>query len=253
MPSPTRRFTRGRPHPIGPDRTDRWAVRSRERHAAVHALLADDVTIREIGRRLDLARGTVRRFAHADTVEELLTRNGTGRRPSILEPFKPYLNQRWNEGCTNATALHAEITAHGYRGGHNVVRQYLRQFRGTVTIPAPPRRPPSVRRVVSWIMTDPPNLDAIDQRGLDAILAASPQLTELVGHVRSFATILCERRGQQLQAWMTEVDTSDQPALRSFVGSANVSCSPADRTDPITETVPEPVFTRRRQRPSANW
>jgi transposase len=206
------------PAPIAPaERTDRWAVRARERYAAVHALLAEGVTIRDIGRRLGLARGTVRRFARADTVGELLTRNGTGRRPSILEPFKPYLHDRWNAGCTNATALFTEITARGYRGGQNVVRQYLRQFRTAVTIPAPPPRPPSVRRVVSWIMTDPPNMDATDQRKLDAILAASPQLTRLVGHVRAFATILCARRGRELQAWMAAVDADDQPALRSFV------------------------------------
>jgi hypothetical protein len=50
--------------PGGPDeRTDRWAVRARERHAAVHALLTDGVGITEICRRLGLARGTVRRFA----------------------------------------------------------------------------------------------------------------------------------------------------------------------------------------------
>jgi hypothetical protein len=65
----------------------------------------------------------------------LLTRNGTGRRPSILEPFKPYLHQRWNEGCTNATALFTEITARGYRGGQNVVRHYLHQFRAVASIP----------------------------------------------------------------------------------------------------------------------
>jgi hypothetical protein len=34
--------------PDGPsDRTDRWAMRARERHAAVHALLAEGVAIRE--------------------------------------------------------------------------------------------------------------------------------------------------------------------------------------------------------------
>jgi transposase len=200
-----------------PDRTDRWAVRARERHASVHALLAEGVGIKEICRRLGLARGTVRRFARATAVEELLARNGTGYRISILEPFKPYLHERWNEGCTNASALFAEITERGYRGGQNIVRQYLHQFRAAIHIPRPPRKPPSVRRVVSWIMTDPEHMTTADQRKLDAILAASPHLDALAGHVRAFATMMCSRRGQELEAWMAAVDADDQPALRSFV------------------------------------
>ena len=150
-------------------------------------------------------------------MQELLTRNGTGRRPSILEPFKPYLHERWNEGFTNATALFAEITDRGYRGGQNVVRTYLRQFRATVSIPQPPRKPPSVRRVARWIMTDPPNMDEPDQRRLDAILAASSDLAALAGHVRTFATMMCSRTGHELQTWMAAVDADDLPTLRSFV------------------------------------
>jgi transposase len=192
-------------------------MRARERHTAVHALLVEGVAIREVCRQLGLARGTVRRFARANTVEELLTRNGTGHRASILEPFKPYLHQRWNEGCTNATTLFAEITTRGYRGGQNIVRQYLHQFRTAVHISRPPRKPPSVRRVVSWIMTDPEHMTTDDQRKLDAILAASPHLDALAGHVRAFATMMCSRRGQELEAWMAAVDADEQPALRSFV------------------------------------
>ncbi|RSM77815.1 ISL3 family transposase [Kibdelosporangium aridum] len=199
------------------DRTDRWAVRARERHAAVHTLLAEGVGINAICRRLDLARGTVRRFARAETVEELLTRNGTGRRPSLLDEFKPYLHERWNAGCTNASALLAEITARGYRGGSTLIRQYLHQFRTTARVPQPPRTPPSVRRVVGWIMTDPKTMDSTDQQRMDAILAASPHLNALTSHVRAFATMMCSLRGQNLEAWMTAIDADDQPALRSFV------------------------------------
>jgi hypothetical protein len=34
---------------------------------------------------------------------------------------------------------------------------------------------------------------------LDAILAASAPLNALAGHVRSFATMMCTRRGQDLE------------------------------------------------------
>jgi hypothetical protein len=45
--------------------------------------------------------------------EELLARDGTGRRPSVLEEFNPYLRQRFNDGCTNASHLFAEISTRG--------------------------------------------------------------------------------------------------------------------------------------------
>lgn len=97
------------------------------------------------------------------------------------------------------------------------MRQYLRQFRTAVDVVQAPRKPPSVRRVVRWIMTDPAHMDEADQRRLDAILAVSPQLAALAGHVRAFATMMCSRLGHELEAWMTAVDADDQPALRSFV------------------------------------
>lgn len=198
-------------------RTDKWAVRTRERYAAVHALLGDGVSIRAVGTQLGLARGTVRRFARAVSVEELLVNHGTGRRPSLLEEFKPYLHQRWNEGCTNATQLFREIQELGYRGGSKILLNYLHPFRAIGDIPRAVRKPPLVRRVVSWIMSEPARLDPDDQQRLDAILTMSAELTALVGHVRAFATMMVELRGRELERWMAAVDAEDLPALHSFV------------------------------------
>lgn len=70
------------PHgPVEPHlRADRTAVRTRERYAQVHTLMAQGHSLRSIGRELGLARGTIR------------------------DEFKPYLHQRWNQGTTNATS-----------------------------------------------------------------------------------------------------------------------------------------------------
>ncbi|MFF4259687.1 hypothetical protein ACFY1L_51875 [Streptomyces sp. NPDC001663] len=73
-----------------PGRTGRLSDRVREQHAAVHALIRDGVSLRAIGRRLGLARGTIRRLAHASGPDELLVGRWTGR-TSILDPYKPYL------------------------------------------------------------------------------------------------------------------------------------------------------------------
>src|SRR5215831_16691561 len=81
-------------HPVPPPavaRTGRIAGRTRTRHAAVHQLLADGRSIGEVAAELDLSRNTIRRFARAASPGELLTRDGTGRRASILDEHAPYL------------------------------------------------------------------------------------------------------------------------------------------------------------------
>ena len=201
------------------DRTDRWAMRARERHAAVHALVAEGAAIRDICRRLGLARGTVRRFARATTVEELLARNGTGQRPSILEPFKPYLHQRWNEGFTNAAALFTEITMRGYRGGQNIVRQYLHQFRTAVRISRPPRKP-----LEAWMAAvdadDQPALRSFvlglrrDQDAVTAGLTLPWSSGAVEGHVNRIKMLKRQMFGRAgpLQSDDHEIDRVDQAA-----------------------------------------
>jgi hypothetical protein len=124
----------------------------------VHALLDQGTTIRAISRELGLARGTARRFARAESVDELLVNNRTGYRVSVLEVYKPDLHRRWNEGCTNATQLFEEIKALGYTGGEKMVRTYLQPFRALAHIPVSPPKPPTVRKVVGWILTNPETL-----------------------------------------------------------------------------------------------
>ncbi|MCT9084822.1 ISL3 family transposase, partial [Streptomyces fulvoviolaceus] len=96
----------------------------------MHDLLGQGLTIRAVARRLELARNTVRRYARAVTWEEL----ATGRRqnlPSTLDPYKPYLHQRWHEGHTSGTRLHTELHERDFTGSYSVVRDYLRRFRRT--------------------------------------------------------------------------------------------------------------------------
>jgi transposase len=204
----------------------RLVARHRERYAAVQALRAQGCTIRQIARRLGLARNTVLKFARAASIDELLVKSTS--RPSVLDPFKPYLNQRWNDGCTSAAALHEEIRARGWEGSILTVERYLRQFRTAdgrdrqaraqpqLTAPSAPPLP-KPRQVTRWIMTHPDHLASHDAADLARLLDASPGLAAAAGHVRSFAAMMTRRQGLlALEDWLTAVEASDQPALRSF-------------------------------------
>ena len=93
----------------GPAGEGRLTARTRERYAAIHELLQAGESLHAISRVLSLSRPAVRRFARAASVDELLA-EATGREPK-LDPFRPYICQRWNEGLTDAAALHAASPA----------------------------------------------------------------------------------------------------------------------------------------------
>jgi len=69
----------------------------------------------------------------------LLVHDGTGHRPSMLEEHIPYLHQRWNAGCTDATRLWRELRSRGYQGG------YSRVPGGVWKHGSPPPRPAACR------------------------------------------------------------------------------------------------------------
>ena len=152
-------------------------VRTRERYAEVHALLAAGASRNQVARTLGLDIQTVRRFADGATVEEVLT--ASLDRESKIDAFKEHLHRRWNEGITSATTLTDEICAQGYTGSVQTVRRYLRRFRGGQPAPAPGTTPPTVRQTSRWLMTRPDRLDPDDRTSLQAILDRCPDLARL--------------------------------------------------------------------------
>ena len=190
-------------------------ARTRDRHAAVHGLLAAGHSQREAARVLGLSRNTVNRFAAAATADELLVKATT--RPSKLDRYKPYLRQRWNQGITSPAALHAELQAKGWRGSIQAVQRYVRPFRAMTAAPPPGPVIPATRQITRWLLSRPDTLDQDEHAQLAAIKDRCPHLDALAGHVRRFAEMMTRRRGQQeLEAWLAAVEADDQPELHSF-------------------------------------
>ena len=218
--------------PPGPDglrdvcgRERALVSRTLERHAAVQELLQAGRSQREAAEILGLSRNTVNRFAREPDASLLLVKATS--RESKLDPFKAYINQRWNEGITSAAALHAELAAtQGWTGSVQAVERYVRQFRtadGRTRAGRNPRQAPAAppvpktRQITRWLLSRPDRLDPDDRAGLAVIRGSCPHLDALAGHVRGFAEMMTRRQGLlALEDWLTRVEAGDQPELHSF-------------------------------------
>lgn len=193
----------------------RFAERTRAKHATIHAFLAAGHSKRSVARQLGMTLNTVMRFSRATTPEEMFTGQWQSR-ATPLDAYKPYLDQRWQEGCTNAWKLWEELCEQGYPRGYNSVRDYVsRVLRGKPQPVGP--RPPSARAVTRWILTHPDALAESDRLHLKAALANCPELATLAEHVRSFAQMVTHLQGDDLPQWIESARaTTDLISLSRF-------------------------------------
>ncbi|WFE47734.1 ISL3 family transposase [Verrucosispora sp. WMMD1129] len=196
-------------------RTGRRAANTRQRHAAVHALRAEGLSISATARRLDMNVRTARKYAHAATAEALIGPNAASR-PSVLAPFHPYLRQRLTDGVHQTAVLHAEIVARGYRGSLRVLRDWLAISRTRPT-PATAVRVPSARRITAWIMRPGHKLTDDDRADLADARRRCPDLDTVAGLARGFAALVRHQgTGQHLDAWINRARHAGYPEIRGF-------------------------------------
>ncbi len=205
----------------------------RRRHLAGEALLA-------IGRAMGLARGTVRKLAHAPRFPE---RAAGAPHPSILDPYLARLEARRAAGCENAMALWRELRALGFAGTHRQVHRWLADRRTTPAKSTPHRwrsgRPratppggdggpaalPSPRRL-AWLLVRPaarlPAVDAatvtrVARDGEAAIVAAlARRFTELARACCAGSRDRAEAPLEALEAWLRDARACGVPAVGTF-------------------------------------
>ncbi|MEV4040417.1 ISL3 family transposase [Streptomyces umbrinus] len=199
------------------DPTGKFAERARAHHALVHELLKQGMGIRYIARHLGWGRHTVQRYARAARWQDMV-KGRKRQRSSKLDPFKPYLEQRWTEteGRVTILDLHHEITARGFRGHYSTVRDWARRAlpRGESVVLAPP--PPSVRQVTGWLTRHPATLTETEKLHRKTVLDRCPELAITADLTSSFAEMLTTLSGERLPGWVNEAATADLPGISTF-------------------------------------
>ena len=163
----------------------------------------------------ELHPATVRKLAQAATVEVLTAK--TEQRAHLVDAHVEYLHPPLERGRTQRHRVVPGIAKLGYQGGELAVQRYLRRFRdggGHAALPGP--KPPTVPQVTRWVMTHPEQLDTEEADRLRQIRDADAGLDRLTIHVRGWATMMAELRGQDLERWIVAVEHDSLAPLASF-------------------------------------
>src|ERR671933_368188 len=144
------------------------------------------------------------------------------RRRTLLEPYKDYLLRRWDEGCHNAHRLWREIQAQGFAHSYTNVSRFLASYRlpvgqrPSIQRPCPAARPPTPRHVAFLLTRRPDALPAEEGAYLQRLCAADAAIGMAYTLAQEFATMLRERQGEKLDAWIAAATGSALPDLRRF-------------------------------------
>ena len=220
------------PSPSQVSRANRY-----DRYEAVRALHQQAFSQREIARRLSLSRNTVRKFLRAQTFPE---RSPRAYRASILDPYKPYILERWKAGCWNGSQLYSEVKARGYTGSVALFRLFISRVRKQhraagssaslhlsadgvqISGPVDPVPNPCVKRRLSparasWLyVSQAAKLDEKQQGQIVQIREAHADLDRAYDLTQAFVSMLADHRDTDLENWLAQAEQSGIRELKSF-------------------------------------
>lgn len=175
-------------------------------YQAVMEQISKGVTQHEVAQSCGLGIRTIRRWIRARGFPE---RKLAGRK-STVDDFSKYLEQRWNEGCHNATQIWHELRARGFAGQAPIVRTWVRRRYGSRkyrtgqqrSFHSPPRVSP---RQTAWTLLKKPE----DARSyLEELCRRSPEIATCASMAREFVRIVRQRDAAAWQKWKEEAKTS---------------------------------------------
>jgi transposase len=155
------------------------------------------------------------------------------QRPRLIDPYEAYLLSRWQQGCRNGAQLERELRAKGYKGSGRALYRYLERLepsgfsarkQGSPSAPRPtvfsqpnPLLTLSAQQATWLFFRRLEDLKKEEQEHLRLLRQASPHLEAAYHLVEAFLHMVRERTGEQLDAWLSEVEACHLEAFESFV------------------------------------
>jgi transposase len=194
-------------------------ARRQANYEQVRALHAKGTSVAQIARTVGIARMTVYRYLREGPPQR--KRHTVHGRQRVLEPYEPYLLQRWAEGCHTATRLWREIQAQGFAYSLTTVQRFVNQLRRAGPPPAAQRRTaltkpqgPPPRQVAALILRRPERRTDEQRAYLKHLGAADSTIATAVDLAADFLLMLRRREGARLPAWLDAAEASGIDELK---------------------------------------
>ncbi len=218
--------------PPRPDAQQRAEQKRQQRLKAYHKsrqLHQQGWSTRAIAQKVKLSSRTVQRYLSSPTFPERQGRSDRGR--SLLNPYKPYLLQQYNQGRTQVKTLFQEIQKQGYRGSYMTVSRYVRQIaqaQGVTlrqyplhrlpTVVDSPRPPLTPKRAAFLVLRRDETLQADEKQVLQRLIEQS-ELAPTITLAQAFAQIVRQRQFEQFDGWLEQAEASGLAPFIRFAWS----------------------------------
>lgn len=183
--------------------------------------------VKDIAEWTGTSHSTVYRYRN---LEEPPPRPVYKRKASVLDPWMPYLIERWNEGCHSAKKLYHEIRKQGYAHSIDTVNRLTSNLRYTeeqgkrLQVPRSPKAKkgsiagasPTARNVAALFMRREEKLDKEQKEYLERLCASDGALADAHRLVQEFASMIRNLDGQKLDGWLAEAASSEAEVMRKF-------------------------------------
>jgi transposase len=197
-------------------------------HAQVWALHRQGWTAPAIAQQVGLSLRTVQRDLQSATFAGRRRRSDLG--DSVLNPYKPYLLERWNAGGYTAMRLFRDLRQRGYAGGYGVVAAYTRRLRRAQGLPPghrrarqplpavaePPCQPLTPRRATWLVLRRAAKRTEAEAQQLAQLREQQAEVTEAIELAQEFTQLVRQRQPESLDPWLQRASTSTVEALRRF-------------------------------------
>jgi transposase len=183
-------------------------------------------TIKAIAAQVGRNRRTVKKYIRASTFPQRQPRRR--RHPTLLDPYKTYLLERWNAGCHSALELCREIQSQGFQGKYSVVADYVSRFRvagrrvskhrdSGVPATIVEADKPLTARVATWlVMRREATLDEKEKQQLAQLQEQGGEITSAISLTQDFAALVRQRQPDQLETWLERAAASCLQSFKSF-------------------------------------